>query len=418
MKIVLLIVTIILFLGGCKVHKAENFVEDNQIVINIADIGIGEDAEIFEGGFIDINLVGGQIIDEYNTIVPELLQVNLKYKNYLVNYDYVVANGSVNIREAPNVQSNVIKKTAYYEKINLLETVTGEYLENYKNDKWCHVYWWDNQGEKHFGFVSSSVVRIRTFRFDEMYEELLAVEGYTQNAEITYINNYKNRSGEAPLYQGKGFDKHGVRRFQSAPGYTDLSNKDEFIYIEDGTLVKVISKTNGYYKVKVLKNNVTAFVPEKYIKNSLRLKQLTKAIVIDVKNQNEGVFEKKNDQWTLISNTLATTGANEEYKLETPPGYYFAIEKKSKFLYLDDITKKVSGYAPYAIRFTGGTYIHGVPVAYKKDGNKLIDPGHIEYSGTIGTSPLSHRCVRNYTSHAKFLYDWVDIQNTAVIVIH
>lgn len=418
MKKTLLIAIIILFLGGCKVYKSENFIEDNQIVINTADIDIGKNAEIFEGSFIDINQVDGQIIDEYNTIVPELLQVNIKYNNYIINYDYVVANGSVNIRDGPNIQANVIKKTTHYEKINLLETVTGEYLENYKNDKWCHVYWWDNQGEKHFGFVSSSVVRIRTFRFDKIYEELLALERFAQNSEITYVNNYKNRSGEAPLYKGKEVDKHGVRRFQSAPGYTNLSTNKEFIYIEDGTLVKVISKANGYYKVKIHKNNVVLSIPEKYLKNSLRLKELTKAIVVDVKNQNEGVFEKKNKQWTLISNTLATTGANEEYKLETPPGYYFAIEKKSKFLYLDDITKKVSGYAPYAIRFAGGTYIHGVPVAYKKDGNKLIDPGHIEYSGTIGTSPLSHRCVRNYTSHAKFLYDWADIRNTAVIVIN
>ena len=46
-----------------------------------------------------------------------------------------------------------------------------------------------------------------------------------------------------------------------------------------------------------------------------------------------------------------------------------------------------------------------------------IDPGHIEYSGSLGTIPLSHKCVRNITSHAKFLHDWVVIGEASVVVI-
>jgi len=41
----------------------------------------------------------------------------------------------------------------------------------------------------------------------------------------------------------------------------------------------------------------------------------------------------------------------------------------------------------------------------------------VEYSSTIGTTPRSHKCVRNYTSHAKYLWDWSEIGKTAVIVI-
>ena len=33
----------------------------------------------------------------------------------------------------------------------------------------------------------------------------------------------------------------------------------------------------------------------------------------------------------------------------------------------------------------------------------------IEYSPTLGTTPRSHMCVRNATSHAKFVYDWAPV---------
>jgi hypothetical protein len=95
-----------------------------------------------------------------------------------------------------------------------------------------------------------------------------------------------------------------------------------------------------------------------------------------------------------------------------------AIQRRFKFLYYHDGTTDIAGYAPYTIRFSGGGYLHGVPRVYGKDefGN-LVDPGHAESLRSLGTTPRSHMCVRNYTSHAKFLYDWVDIGSCAVIVI-
>ncbi len=78
-------------------------------------------------------------------------------------------------------------------------------------------------------------------------------------------------------------------------------------------------------------------------------------------------------------------------------------------LYLKDGTDEKGGFAPYACRFTGGAYLHGVPVNYPD--NKLI-----EYSWTLGTTPRSHMCVRNATSHAKFMYDWAEVEKTLVIV--
>ncbi|KAA4668286.1 L,D-transpeptidase, partial [Bacteroides ovatus] len=41
----------------------------------------------------------------------------------------------------------------------------------------------------------------------------------------------------------------------------------------------------------------------------------------------------------------------------------------------------------------------------------------IEYSPSLGTTPRSHMCVRNATSHAKFIYDWAPVNETIIFVL-
>lgn len=182
-------------------------------------------------------------------------------------------------------------------------------------------------------------------------------------------------------------------------------------------LLHVLEERDGFTKVKVIGWEGEYWVQSKYINRKNTLKELRKVIIIDRKFQNEAVFEFSGGKWSLISYTSATTGKNGPYSLETPLGYYMAIQKRDRFFYFKDGTQEIAGYSPYSIRFSGGGYIHGVPVNYIIKEGKQIDPGMKEYASTIGTIPLSHMCVRNYTSHAKFLYDWVEIGNSAIIVI-
>ena len=85
-------------------------------------------------------------------------------------------------------------------------------------------------------------------------------------------------------------------------------------------------------------------------------------------------------------------------------------EKKRKMYFLKDGGSKTAGYAPYASRFTNGAYIHGVPV-------NLPATAEIEYSWSLGTTPRSHMCVRNATSHAKFVYEYLPAESSLVVVI-
>lgn len=353
----------------------------------------------------------------FQSKVPEEVVLNIKYDKYQVLTDYLlILSDGVNIREKPSTSAKVIGKARYFEKISLISEVQGEYLDKYKTDKWYKVAL--NKDNKTLeGYIFSNLAQTRSFQFDKMYESVKRAKKEIDANNTAYISNYKDRAGTAPLYNGNTKDKFGIQRYQSAPAYYQPNLNSEFRYISDGTIVSVIEETESFYKVRTLNFEGEYYVPKKYVSFKESLETLTKAIVVDRKNQNEAVFELIDGKWNLISYTYATTGENAKYKLPTDLGYYMVIEKVSRFLYLSDTTKQIAGYAPYGIRFNGGAYIHGVPVDYIIKDGKRIDPGMQEYSSTIGTVPKSHKCVRNYTSHAKFLYDWVDIGKSIVIVI-
>lgn len=339
------------------------------------------------------------------------VEFQLKYNQYPLTYTYLlVQNNAVNIRKGPSANEPVLKVFYKNEKLNYVETITND-------SKWYHVTWQEN-GRPYFGFVSSDVVTKRVFQFDKMMDSIKQAEGVFQKGALTYINNYHNLKGYAPKYKGQEIDISGGRRSQSAPGYPNLSRMDEFSYLGDGTLVRFLSQEGQYTKVALVKDNTEYYVPSKYVAAPATIFAINKAIVVDRENQNEAVFEKISNEWKVISFTLSTTGAAGKYQQPTPLGFFYGIEKRERFYYYKDGTTTIQGYAPYAIRFAGGAYIHGVPVNYKiSSEGKRIDPGKIEFSKTLGTVPLSHKCVRNFTSHAKFIYDWYTPGEVIVVVI-
>ncbi len=357
------------------------------------------------------------VLKTYESKIPEDVVINIKYNKYEVPADYLLVLGEgINIREKPSTSAKIIGKAQYFEKVNLIAEVQGEYLEKYKTDVWYKVALKVN-GEVQSGYILSVLAEKREVQFEKMFEAVNKASSEVNNSTSAYITNYKNRVGTAPLYKGSTKDKFGIQRYQSAPAYYEPNLKADFRYISDGVLVSILAETDSFYKVRTLNFEGEYYVPKKYVSFRKAIAELEKVVVVDRKNQNEGVFEFINGKWNLISYTYATTGENARHKLPTDLGYYMAIEKVSRFSYLNDVTKQIAGYAPYGIRFNGGAYIHGVPVDYVNKGGKRVDPGMQEYLYTIGTVPRSHKCVRNYTSHAKFLYDWIEIGKSAVIVI-
>lgn len=366
-----------------------------------------------------LNSDGYPLVESFAPNLPTDFTMNLLYTKYLTNYDYAIPKNGAGIRMGPGGGFELIRKPGTYEKMSLVDSVKGEMIPQYNSDIWYRVYWYDKSGIR-TGYVFGPLLTIRHYDLARKISEVKSVQKDLAAAgTLGYVNNYKNRRGVPPKLPGGINDVLGNDYGQSAPGYTSLQNLKDFIYIQDGTLLIILGKNAGYYQCRLPGKTTVYWVPQKYIALTTTMKTASQYIVVDRKQQNAAVFQMNGSDWQLVSYQVVTTGARDQYRYPTPLGAFMAIEKKSKFLYLHDETKEVDGYAPYAIRFSGGAYLHGVPVQYKKDPvtAQLIDPGESESLSTLGTVPRSHKCVRNYTSHAKFLLDWAKIGQTAVIVI-
>lgn len=260
----------------------------------------------------------------------------------------------------------------------------------------------------------------RRFQWDKIVNRLTYTEAI-QLKKRTWgvLRNYRNGNGEAVVVPnfvrnayGRVSDTLGVERYQSVPLYLPEDTTTAIRYGRDGWIVEVIDTLQGdFVTVKGVSLEDTWKTPKRYVKTLGDTLVFNHVIVIDVTHQNITTLEKQSPYWYIRSMNPATTGRHRPpYAQETPTGLYLLQEKKIKMYYLKDGTTALGGFAPYASRFTNGAYIHGVPVAH---------PGRsiIEYSYSLGTTPRSHMCVRNVSSHAQFIYDWGPINETLIYVI-
>lgn len=358
------------------------------------------------------------VVKEFATSIPQRITKQLLYTGYPISYDYVLVTqpGGVNVRQSPGTSAEKLYLAELYEKINLLQQVKGEPVGKNKSGIWYRVFW-KNDGKIQHGFVFGGGVKARSFQFDKMLHSINRLKSEVEQNRTAFVFNYKNRNGLPPQYQGKDRDPNNNVRSQSAPGYVKPDLNSDFRYFPDGMLVTILGEDESFYRVRTLSFPGEYWIPKPYISFWNSIKNLSQAVVIDRNNQNLATFQFEGGGWKMVSYNFCTTGINGKFSLETPLGYYMAIEKRDRFSYLKEGSQEIAGYAPYAVRFSAGGYTHGVPVAYQiKDGEK-IDPGFQEYLYTIGTIPRSHKCVRNYTSHARFLYDWVQVGGCAIVVI-
>ena len=260
----------------------------------------------------------------------------------------------------------------------------------------------------------------RQFQWDKIKERLALLENI-QLPPSTWaiLQNYKNRNGEAPLVKnfkrnayGRVADTLGIERYQSVPLYLLTDTLVPERYGQDGELTRFIEDGEKFIKAEPIFTGNEWMIPKKYVKVIGDTIVFNKVIFVDRHNQNIASLERSGKgQWLVRSMNPSTTGRHlPPYAQETPLGMFVLQEKKVKMVFLKDGSKETGGYAPYASRFTDGAYIHGVPVnAPRKT--------QIEYSPSLGTTPRSHMCVRNATSHAKFIYDWAPVNETIIFVL-
>ena len=261
---------------------------------------------------------------------------------------------------------------------------------------------------------------VRSFKWDAIRKCLAFIENLQYDANRWAIfQNYKNVNREAPLVRKytqnvyrRIADTLGVERYQSVPLYFPSDTLVPERSGRDGALVSFLGETGSFYRVSPVSIEGEWWVPRRYVKLLSDSTQFNHVVVVDRGDQNIATLERLEEgTWAIRSMNPATTGMHRPpYAQETPLGMFVVQQKKSRMVFLKDGSAATGGYAPYASRFTNGAYIHGVPVNVPRT-------AMIEYSWSLGTTPRSHMCVRNATSHAKFVYDWAPTERSLVIVI-
>ncbi len=260
---------------------------------------------------------------------------------------------------------------------------------------------------------------VRIFQWNKIREHLTQLESIRKEKDVSWgiLQNYKNLNGEAPLVKifrrnqyHRVTDTFDVERYQAVPlffpGDTTVAER----YGRDGWLVRFIGDSMGFTRISVIGIDGNWLIPSRYLKLISDTVTFDKTVFVDRTNQNIITMAKMGNIWVVRSMNPATTGLHRPpFERETPAGMFVIQEKKTKMFYYKNGTTEIGGFAPYANRFCNGGYIHGVPV-------NEPDTDMVEFSPTLGTIPHSHMCVRNATSHAKFIYDWAPIEGTLVFV--
>ena len=263
--------------------------------------------------------------------------------------------------------------------------------------------------------------KTRTIQWDQIREQLLRIEQIQSSPHRWgVLQNYKNLNGEAPLTKVWSRDSYrlvsdslGVERYQSVPLYAPSDTLKPELYGRDGTLIAMTDTLgSNFWQGRAESPEADWYVPKRYIKLLKPDVTFSHVVVIDRGQQHIIVLERQAPARYLVrSINPATTGRHKPpHAKETPLGIFLLQEKKPKMFYTSDGSSRIAGFAPWASRFTCGAYIHGVPVNNPK--GRIV-----EYSHSLGTTPRSHMCVRNASSHAKFVYDNCPTLATLIVVI-
>lgn len=333
----------------------------------------------------------------YDNEMPENVILNEKYNGgHPKVLDYVfVRTRTANLRDLPSTKGKIIKKFNYDTKLKALEKIY-----DYGN------YWYKVETDKgEIGYISSMVVRKRVFRFEKAIDKIKELENFIakemeEGREVVSTNSYVPNPNNVDFKREK--DKYGTSLDQNIVGWYGK----EKIFVPDRSVLSIVEHGDKTSKVHVASIKEPLVIENKRISRNPKIdKNFRKVIAIDIENQNVMVFEKNEDnKWEVISYVYSKTGIESEVGFETPKGFFIAPMVKYIMPYNSEVGEK-QGYARYAIRFSGGGYLHGTPLNYDEDANREFFMKQKEK--TLGTFTGTRKCVRTTEPHAKYLFEWM-----------
>ena len=342
-------------------------------------------------------------IKQYFGKRPENLTFNFGYDKHSPRDmdEFVFIKTATSIRKEPNSNAKVIKSATYsqkYKTTGIVKTNVGN-----KSDEWYEVFF-DNQ----LGYIPKSAVEKREFDWNDMMKKVdktnkFIKEAVSANKKIYVLDDY------VPLGGGESGkrDKFGNRANQSEFGYIDKSFKD-YINIPDRTIMVVEEENDKYVKVKIdaYDNGVYYLKPssKKYLKEAGITGEVSRFIYVDRASQNEMIIEKSGNGWNVVTSSFVTTGKDGGNSFVTPYGTFLIAYSKPVMSYTGS-GGGVVGDAKYAVRFSGGGYMHGIPSVFEPKNTR--EQRKAVTAKKIGTYPESHKCIRHYDDQIKFIYEWL-----------
>ena len=342
-------------------------------------------------------------IKQYFGKRPEKLTFNFGYDKHSPRDmdEFVFIKTATSIRKEPNSNAKVIKSATYsqkYKTTGIVKTNVGN-----KSDEWYEVFF-DNQ----LGYIPKSAVEKREFDWNDMMKKVdktnkFIKEAVSANKKIYVLDDY------VPLGGGESGkrDKFGNRANQSEFGYIDKSFKD-YINIPDRTIMVIEEENDKYVKVKIdaYDNGVYYLKPssKKYLKEAGITGEVSRFIYVDRSSQNEMIIEKSGNGWNVVTSSFVTTGKDAGNSFATPYGTFLIAYSKPVMSYTGS-GGGVVGDAKYAVRFSGGGYMHGIPSVFEPKNTR--EQRKAATAKKIGTYPESHKCIRHYDDQIKFIYEWL-----------
>ena len=318
------------------------------------------------------------------------------------------------VSDAPNAQT----KWYYTEFTKRITTNASKKVNKDKNGK---VIAENPTTIKGFIAGGEDNVSRRGFYWDKMISKIEIVNDFITkatkaNEQLYIVTEYAPLSRDKPSKK----DKFGNKNNQSIIGYTNSKKEGEIINIPDQTIFRIIGEENNMLKIETPFYGGSYFIEKKedtYKKIENIKGEVNKFVAIDPSSQTEVLFQRnpETEKYEVVTYSYVTTGKDGWGSYETPHGAFLIAFTRPYMTFTrharegdktlpgrSDLT--IGGSAKYAVRFSGGGYMHGIPVGLNFKGSTLS-------TGTaqkIGTYKDSHKCVRHFDDQIEFIVKWIN----------
>ena len=318
------------------------------------------------------------------------------------------------VSDAPNAQ----KKWYYTEFTKRLTTNVSKKVKKDKNGK---VIPENPTTVKGFIAGGDDNVSRRGFYWDKMISKIEIVNNFIvkalkANQQLYIVTEYTPLSRDKPSEK----DKFGNKNNQSIVGYTNSKKKGEIINIPDQTIFRIVGEENNMLKIETPFYGGPYFIEKTggtYQKVENIKEEVNKFVAVDPSSQTEVLFQRipETQKYEVVTYSYVTTGRDGSGSYETPHGAFLIAFTRPYMTFTrhargGDKTipgrpdLAVAGSAKYAVRFSGGGYMHGIPTNFNFKGSTL----DTSTAQKIGTYKESHKCVRHFDDQIGFIVKWIN----------